>query len=46
MNKNLMKNNSRERLKPRKNDEQKHHGEVKNNNNEETRTIGRPLTEE
>jgi hypothetical protein len=42
MNKNMMNNSSFERFKLRKKDEHKHHGELRNNNNGGTRTIGRP----
>jgi hypothetical protein len=42
MNKNMMRNNSFERLKLGRKDEHKHHGELRNNNNGGTRIVGGP----
>ncbi len=41
MKKNVMKSSNYKRCKPRKEDEQKHHGEMKNNNGE-TKVIRGP----
>jgi hypothetical protein len=42
MNKNMMRNSSYQRFEPRKEDEQKHHGELKNIKNGGIRRIGAP----
>jgi hypothetical protein len=42
MNKNMMRSSSCERFEPRKEDEQKHHKELRNINNGGIRTIGGP----
>jgi hypothetical protein len=42
LNKNMMRSSSCKRFNPRKDNEQKHHGELRNINNGGIRTIRRP----